>query len=115
MPGGLVTKPSAESLKIARKIVLKWDQRIIVDHNRIGITELLHLERAIAKAIANAREANDVYYNNGKNPVFITTEFHADPNGGPGIVDEQICVAPGEGIDLSIIGFSRALEKARGE
>lgn len=62
------------------------------------------------------RDVGDVYYNEGTAPIFITTEFKTDPNGGPAINKTEYCVAPGDGIDLSILGLrnSAALKTTRG-
>lgn len=49
----------------------------------------------------------DVYWNHGKGPIFITTNWQADPSGGPAERITEICVAPGQGVDLSILGLSK--------
>ena len=53
----------------------------------------------------------DVYWNNGESPVFIVAKWSTDKAGGPAIHEMTYCVEPGQGIDLSILGFSRKKEK----
>lgn len=60
-----------------------------------------------------AKGNENFYYNIGDKPIFIITRFRTDPCGDPGIQEYHYRVAPGEGIDLTVVGFSRVkkLEK----
>jgi hypothetical protein len=49
----------------------------------------------------------DVYYNETDSPVFIVMKWSPDPEGGAAKWDQHISVAPGDGIDISILGFKR--------
>lgn len=49
-----------------------------------------------------------IVWNHGKKPVFITTDFEADTKGGPAVRIHEICIEPGAGIDLEIIGLREA-------
>lgn len=51
-----------------------------------------------------------IVYNTGENPVFITTRFEPDPNGGVAIPIEQFCVGPHQGIDLNLLGLKTGEE-----
>lgn len=44
--------------------------------------------------------------NTGKNRIMIVVDWHADPLGGPAIIDTTISVQPGEKLDLSYIGLT---------
>ena len=46
-----------------------------------------------------------IVYNTGNNPIFICTDFEADPKEGPAIQKTTYYVAPGDGVDLSMIGL----------
>lgn len=50
---------------------------------------------------------SDVYYYTGPNEVVFITAWEADPLGGPAIQKTTYSVAHGEGIDISILGFSK--------
>jgi hypothetical protein len=49
----------------------------------------------------------DIYWNHSDTPIFICTKWHADPLGGPAIQDVTTCVAPGQGIDVTVLGLKR--------
>jgi hypothetical protein len=51
-----------------------------------------------------------IVINKGKNKIFIVTQWHADPDGGPGKIDSQISLMPGEKIELEAIGVELAHE-----
>ena len=53
------------------------------------------------------REMSDenVVYNHTEKPIFITTEYEANPLGGPAKSKRTILIDSGEGIDLSILGL----------
>jgi hypothetical protein len=50
---------------------------------------------------------DDVYYNVTDETIFITTKWHEDPLGGPAFRDQTYSVAPGQGIDISVLGLNR--------
>lgn len=62
-----------------------------------------------------AELASNVYYNHGDRPVIIITRYCADPFGGPGIVETQCMVEPGQGIDVSVIGFKKSPIRSKPE
>lgn len=51
--------------------------------------------------------SEDVYWNHGAKPIFIVAEYETCDRGGHAIPTSQICIAPGQGIDLSILGLSK--------
>lgn len=53
-----------------------------------------------------------VVYNIGNTPVYIMKTMVADPFGGPGDALTKYLIAPGDGIDLSILQFSKRKRKA---
>ena len=46
-----------------------------------------------------------IVYNVTDTAIFITSKWRKDPSGGPAIAETQHYVAPGHGIDLSIVGL----------
>lgn len=47
-----------------------------------------------------------VVYNVTEIPIFITTSWEADPFGGPAIRKKTVCIGPGQGAELSMLGLS---------
>lgn len=50
-----------------------------------------------------------IVYNHGLKEIFITTDYQSSPNGGPAVWIQSICIEPGGGIDLDIIGLKPEL------
>lgn len=46
-----------------------------------------------------------IVYNTGNKTIFIVTNYEIDPHGGPATPTKTICIKPGDGIDLSVIGL----------
>jgi hypothetical protein len=55
--------------------------------------------------------AEDVYWNTGKNAIFISQDMRDGPKEGIGVFDRKIILMPGDGIDLSILGLSKKKPK----
>lgn len=56
---------------------------------------------------------DDIYTNTTKNHIFITTEWHEDPQGGRAIIDNHYCVGAGESIDVEILGLKKLRRKLK--
>lgn len=46
-----------------------------------------------------------IVYNTTNSIIFICTKWIVDPNGGPAIQETTYSIAPGEGIELDILGL----------
>lgn len=48
----------------------------------------------------------ETVYNDSNYTIFITRQWHADPNGGPAFADDHICLRPGQAVTLGYLGLS---------
>ena len=51
------------------------------------------------------KKPNTVFYNHGDRPICISCSIITDPFGGPGILESQMIIEPGHGIDISILNL----------
>lgn len=79
------------------------------DDLRAKLARLQVNEATASKANELYAEAlrSNVYYNHTSEPIFINAGVIGDPQGGPGRGKMTYGVAPGQGIDLSILGLRR--------
>lgn len=53
------------------------------------------------------KQDDDTFWNHGTEPIFISHKIIPDPYGGQGKLDQRIIIAPGDGINISVLGLKR--------
>lgn len=53
------------------------------------------------------KKPNNIYYNHGDKPIFISHSIKQDPLGYAGVMEQKILIMPGDGIDVSVLGLKQ--------
>lgn len=56
---------------------------------------------------------SDIYWNHTEKPIFIITKWNPDPFGLQARTVSHICIEPGNGIDLTIVGLKKEPPKKK--